>query len=426
VIRAAAVLAVLVLAPARPADRPNVILILADDFGFECVGANGGTSYRTPNLDRLAAGGARFTRAHVQPLCTPTRVELMTGRSNVRNYVDFGNFPASETTFAQLFKKAGYATGVFGKWQLGREVDLPKRLGFDTACLWQHTRRPPRYANPGLEIDGVEKDFKNGEYGPDVVNAHALDFIAKHRDAPFFLYYPMMLTHDPFQPTPDSPDWDPALQGEQKKRNGKHFGEMVAHLDKLVGTVLSKLDELKLRENTLIVFLGDNGTLGSVTSRLGDGEVRGGKGKTTARGMHVPLIASWPAALRAPRVVDDLVGAVDVLPTLCEAAGVPVPGNLDGRSFLPQAKGDVGAPREWLYSWYSPRQNADVTVKECAFDRDWKLYRDGRFFDLKADVDEVKPLALEGLTGDAAAAAAKLRSALDRFKDARPAALDRR
>lgn len=149
-------------AVAAPPSRPNIVLIMADDFGYECVTANGGESYATPRLDALAASGVRFTQCYVQPLCTPTRVELMTGKSNVRNYVDFGTLPSGETTFANLLRDAGYATAVCGKWQLGRDPDLPRRVGLDEAFLWQHTRRPPRYANPGLEKDGVEQDFHDG------------------------------------------------------------------------------------------------------------------------------------------------------------------------------------------------------------------------------------------------------------------------
>ncbi|MEZ0265448.1 MAG: sulfatase-like hydrolase/transferase, partial [Phycisphaerae bacterium] len=194
---------------ATPSPRPNVVLILADDFGYECVGANGGTSYKTPTLDKLAATGVRFEHCYAQPLCTPTRVQLMTGIYNVRNYVNFGNMDPKSVTFANLLKNAGYATGICGKWQLGHDRDLPKRFGFDESYLWQLTRRPPRYANPGLEINGKEVDYTNGEYGPDLVNEFARDFVRRHKDKPFFLYYPMMLTHDPFQPTPDSKDWDP-------------------------------------------------------------------------------------------------------------------------------------------------------------------------------------------------------------------------
>ena len=405
--------------------KPNIILIMADDLGYECLTANGGQSYRTPHLDKLAASGVRFEQCHVQPLCTPTRAQLMTGRYNVRNYLNFGTLVRTETTFGHLLKKAGYATGICGKWQLGHETDAPQHFGFDESCLWQQTRRPPRYANPGLEYNGVERDFSKGEYGPTLINDFALDFITRHKDAPFFLYYPMILTHDPFQPTPDSPDWDPTTKGENKLKDLKHFADMTAYMDKMVGRVVAKLDELKLRENTLLIFLGDNGTHVTVTSRFKDADFRGGKGTTTHRGTHVPLIANWPAVMKEGRVNRDLISSADFLPTICAAAGVPVPATVDGVSFLPQLRGEKGTPREWLYCWYSPRQSADMTVREFAFTRDAKLYRNGNFFDLAADPEEKNATAVGTLQGDAANAAKKLQAALDQFKDARPAELDR-
>ena len=413
-------------AHAAPPSRPNLIVIMADDFGYECVTANGGQSYQTPNLDRLAAAGVRFEQCHVQPLCTPTRVQLMTGLYNVRNYLNFGTLPRTETTFAQLLKTAGYATGICGKWQLGREPDAPQHFGFDEACLWQHTRRPPRYANPGLEYDGVERDFGDGQYGPQLVNDFALDFIARHRDRPFLLYYPMILTHDPFQPTPDSSNWDPQAVGEQVNRDVRHFADMTAYMDKLIGRLDGHLAKLGIRDNTLLMFLGDNGTHSSVTSRHNGSEYRGGKGSTTRRGTHVPLIASWPAVIPSGRVNRDLISSVDILPTICQAAGVAAPAAVDGVSFLPQLCGQPGRPRSWQYCWYSPRQRADLTVREYAADHDYKLYRDGRFFDLQADPDETTPLDAAGQQGPAAAAAEKLQAVLDRFQDARPAELDRR
>ena len=395
---------------------------MADDFGYECVGANGGESCQTPNLDRLAASGVRFENAHSYPLCTPTRVALMTGKHNVRNYLNFGTLARTETTFAHLLKEAGYATGICGKWQLGRETDSPRHFGFDEALLWQHTRRPPRYANAGLERDEVEEEYPGGSYGPTLINDFALDFVTRNKDRPFFLYYPMILTHDPFQPTPDSADWDPKAVGERVNRDVKHFADMTAYLDKMIGRLDAKLAELGIRENTLLMFLGDNGTHSSVTNRFRGSCYQGGKGTTTARGTHVPLVANWPAAMKEGRVCRDLVGAVDCLPTLCEAAGVAVPGGIDGISFLPQLKGEAGTPRDSLYLWYSPRQGPNLEVKEYAFDHTHKLYRDGRLYDLAKDpFEKGDPLAPDA----APEARAKLQSVLDRYADARPEALDR-
>jgi arylsulfatase A len=395
---------------------------MADDLGYETIGANGGTSYRTPTLDRLAAGGVRFDHCFAQPLCTPTRVQLMTGACNVRNYITFGQMDPALTTFGNLFQQAGFVTGIAGKWQLGRDPDLPRKFGFTEYCLWQHTRRPPRYANPGLEIQGVERNFSNGEYGPDLVNDFAREFITRHKDRPFFLYYPMLLTHAPYQPTPGSPDWDPAAQGEKINDRPEHFNDMVVHMDRLVGKLLVTLDECKLREKTLVIFLGDNGTKRGTRSMMGDRERIGGKGTTTAAGMHVPLIVSWPGRIRAGVVCHDLVDSTDFLPTLCDAAGIALPAELriDGRSFLPQLRGETGRPRSWIYSWYSPRGEA---LRECAFNARYKLYRTGEFYDLRQDVGEQHPLAPEARSADAMDAARMLEAALAEFRDARPAHL---
>lgn len=399
--------------------QPNIILIMADDFGYECVTANGGESYQTPHLDRLAASGMRFEHCHSQPLCTPTRVQLMTGKYNVRNYLNFGTLLRTETTFGHLMKKAGYATGICGKWQLGREKDSPQHFGFDESLLWQQTRRPPRYANPGLELNGEEKEYPQGSYGPTLINDFALEFVTRHQEKPFFLYYPMILTHDPYQPTPDSADWDPKISSEAKQRDVKHFTEMVSYMDKMIGRLDAKLGELGIRDNTLLIFTGDNGTGKGATSRFKGADLPGGKGSTTHSGHHVPLIASWPAVMKQGRVNRDLISCADFLPTLCTAAGALVPEGLDGISFLPQLRGETGTPREAIYMWYSPRQGNDPKVKELVFDHRHKLYRTGELYDLQSDPMEKAPLA-----GDQPARA-KLQAVLDQYTEARPAELDR-
>ena len=406
--------------PAWAADRPNVVLIMADDFGYELLGCNGGTSYKTPNLDKLAAGGVRFEHCHVQPLCTPTRVQLMTGMYNVRNYTRFGQLEPRAVTFAHLLKKAGYATGIAGKWQLAGGPDGPKHFGFDESCLWQLTRRPPRYANPGLELNGKEVDYSNGEYGPDLLNDWAIDFVGRHKSKPFFLYYPMLLTHAPYQPTPDSAGWDPKARGEEVKNDKKHFADNVAYMDKLVGKLVAGLEKHGVRENTLVVFLGDNGTGRGVVSKMGDRSINGGKGTTTTFGTHVPLIVSWPKGMAGARVCRDLVDSTDFLPTICEAAGADVPARIDGHSFLPQVRGEKGSPREWTYCWYWPNQGKkENDPKEFAATTRFKLYRGGNLYDYAADPDESK--ALDATAGPEAAAARKqLQAVLDQYRDARP------
>jgi arylsulfatase A len=339
----------------------------------------------------------------------------MTGLYNVRNYTRFGHLNPQSVTFGQLFKKAGYRTGIVGKWQLGGGFDQPTQFGFDDYCLWQLNRRPPRYANPGLEINGKHVDFNNGEYGPDLIMAHALEFIDRSKERPFFLYYPMMLTHDPFQPTPNSPDWDPKAKGEKINHDVKHFAGMTAYMDMLIGRLVAHLEKRNLRENTLILFLGDNGTGKAVTSRLGERTIQGGKGLTTSAGMHVPLIANWKGIVRADQVNQDLIDTTDILPTLCEAAGIKLDSKLDGRSYWPQLQGKNGNPRQWIYCWYS-RDGTVKAAREFAATRHHKLYRTGEFYDFQADPGEMQPL-----TADAGVTTRQvLQRVLDEFKDARP------
>jgi arylsulfatase A len=416
--------------PARAAARggkPNIVLIMADDLGYETIGANGGTSYRTPVLDAMAERGVRFGHCYAQPLCTPSRVKIMTGICNVRNYVRFGLLDPKETTFAHLLKRAGYATCVVGKWQLEGGLDGPRRFGFDEYCLWQLNRRPGRYPNPGLEVNGRQVDYSGGEYGPDVVSDFACDFIRRHKDGPFLVYYPMILTHCPFEPTPESPDWDPKSKGSKTyKGDAKYFGDMVTYMDKIVGKILRTLREAGAGENTLVLFTGDNGTDKPVVSDLAGRKVAGAKGSTADAGTRVPLIVDWPAGAKGGRVLDDLVDFSDVLPTLCEAAGVEVPETLavDGRSFLPQIQGREGNPREWIYCWYS-RSGKREKAKVFARTRRYKLYRDGRFHDVAADPLEKQPLAdtAADLPAEARQARTMLQGVLDRYKDARPARL---
>jgi arylsulfatase A len=405
--------------------RPNIVLILADDFGYECIGANGGTSYKTPEIDKLAKTGIRFEHCCAQPLCTPSRVQLMTGIYNVRNYVQFGLLDREQTTFAHLLKKQGYATCVAGKWQLGSEPDSPQHFGFDESYLWQHTRKSTRhldtrYVNPQLEVNGKPMDYTHGEFAPDLVNDHVCQFIERNKDRPFFAYYAMILTHCPFVPTPGTPDYDPTSKGSPTyKGDPKYFGGMVSHMDTLVGKVIAKLDSLGLRENTLVLFTGDNGTDQPVVSQINGISVAGGKGKPTDAGTRVPLIANWPGVVPPGTVSRDLVDFTDFLPTLCATAGMKVPADLkiDGRSFLPQLRGEKGQPREWIYSWYS-RKGGPTANQEWTRNQRYKLHATGDFFDISKDVLEQNPIT--DPSPEEIQIRSDLRKALDQFKDARP------
>lgn len=408
------------VAQADESARPNIVLIMADDFGFECVGANGGTSYETPVLDRLASEGVRFEHCYSQPICTPTRVKLMTGMYNVRNYAEFGLLEKTQSTFANLLRDNGYATCIVGKWQLGMDKTLPNHFGFDEHCLWQLFRRPSRYPSPGLEVNGEPIDYMPG-YGPDVVTEYALDFIKRNSDKPFMLYYPMILTHCPFEPTPDSKDWDPKSKGSPTyKGDAKYFGDMVNYMDKQVGRILDQLDKVGVRENTLVLFTGDNGTDKPVVSTMRGREVAGDKGSTKDGGTRVPLIAHWQGKTATGVVCNDMVDFSDFLPTLCDATNTSIPESrtVDGTSFLPQLLGQTGTPRDWIYVWYA--RNGGRKGKEFTRNQRYKLYRTGKFYDIENDVLEKSPLAFKQLSKEQKQTRKMLQKALDQYTDARP------
>lgn len=393
--------AVLVLACAAPTmaeapAKPNIILIMADDLGRECLGVYGSAEYPTPRLDKFAAESVRFTHCHALPLCTPSRVQLMTGKYNSRNYISFGALKPGEKTFGHYLKEAGYATGVVGKWQLdgGRYSDdkgmTPEEAGFDDYCLWHYLKRGSRYADPLLKPRDKDLTEYKGLYGPDLQDKYALHFIEEHKAGPFFLYYPMTLVHDPFEPTPDTDEWK---EGNHAKAN-KNFKPMVEYMDKLVGGVIDKVRALGIEDNTIIFFTGDNGTNRDITSRMADGSmIRGGKGLTIDTGTHVPLIVHWPGHTAPGSTYDGLIGFEDFLPTLLEVAGVARPADavIDGESFLPQIEGKAGERRPWQYAYYNP-MHGDRERARYVRTLEYKLYDDGRFFKTASDLLEESPL----------------------------------
>ena len=416
------------------ATKPNIVLVMADDIGIEGIGCYGGESYPTPNIDRLAAGGLRFTHAYSQPLCTPTRVQIMTGKYNHRNWLYFGILDPRERTFGHLLKGAGYRTCIAGKWQLHSydPPDFPNAdsrrstgmkvtdAGFDEYSLfhaWHTEDKGSRYANPTFDQNGEIRRTLSGQYGPDTSVDFILDFMRRNREAPMFVYYPMALPHWPMTPTPDSEEWrDPSRRLEEST---DYFGDMVEYMDKLVGRLVQGIDALGLRENTLVLFYSDNGTHLKITSRLNGQEVRGGKALPLQTGIRVPLIASWPGTIKAGRTTRDLVDASDFLPTLADLAGIKMPGDwhVDGISFTPALKDQPGRRRDWSFFWYDPRPGWDkdrFSRHIFALDHDYKLFSDGRFYDISGTGMREVELRPSELTADARQARAKLRRAIDR------------
>jgi arylsulfatase A-like enzyme len=403
------------------AKRPNIVLILADDVGREAFGSYGGTSFQTPNLDRLAAEGMRFTRVYATAVCAPTRSQLMTGMYTFRNYDVFGKMDPANYTFANYLHSAGYATAISGKWQLGGSFQTPHHFGFDEYLVWQleGPDNKTRYKNPVLTRNGEQTLRHEGGYGPDLFQDFALDFIERHRDGPFFLYYTTPLVHDPFQPPSSHPDF--AASDPNTWDDPKYFGPMLTYLDTQVGELMAKLDQLGIRENTLVIFAADNGDIETITSRLADGrEIVGDKGNPRDAGFHEPLIFNWKGTIGPRQVRDDLVDLADVFPTLMELGGVTVAGlPTDYISLLPTLLEGKPHPRQWMFLDFYRNRTAGphperkgggrVIVARLVHDGHYKLYSDGRFFDFLKDPLEQHPLSDAELTPEARAARAALR-----------------
>ena len=405
-------------------EKPNIILIMADDMGYECLSCNGSLSYSTPVLDDLASTGIRFTNCYAQPLCTPSRIKLMTGMYNYRNYEYFGYLDENELTFGTLFKEAGYATCIAGKWQLnGLSYDLPgyddnsrpHLFGFDEYCLWQLTvpgNEGSRYADPVIEKNGEMLRSGINEYGPDIFTDFIIDFINRKKDQEFFIYYPMVLVHNPFVPTPDSKEWnDP---GMRLRQDNKYFSEMVNYTDKLVGKIISSLKENKIFDNTILIFTGDNGTNRNIVTETNYGMVTGFKGNTTDAGTRVPLVISWPDALKKPSVYVGLVDFSDFMPTFADLVDADIVS--DGRSLMPLFTEEKFTEKEAIFMHYDPRWGDNVNKYRNQFARtkEYKLYQDGKFYYLPDDVLEQYPIPDSILTDEQSSIKKQLQSLIDK------------
>lgn len=405
---------------------------MADDLGIEGLSCYGSESYGTPNLDRLAEEGIRFTHAYSQPLCTPTRVQIMTGKYNHRNWLYFGTLDPKERTFGHLMQDAGYETAIAGKWQL-QSYDPPdypnadrrrgtgmkvEDAGFDEWSLyhaWNTEDKGSRYGNPSFDRNGKLNGPLDGKYGPDTSVEFLLDFMTREREVPFFAYYAMALPHWPVNPTPDSEEWaDPAMRLDESDH---YFPDMVHYLDKIVGQLEEGLAAAGLKENTLIVFYSDNGTDTKVTTQFRGEAIQGGKASPLQTGIRVPLIAHWPGRINPGQIKDDLIDASDFLPTLAELAGVEVPADwpIDGISFAPALFGENEGAREASFFWYDPRPGWDkerFARHIFALDHHYKLFSDGRLYDISGD--GLKENLLEDEPdAEAIAAASKLQAVID-------------
>ncbi|MCX6326830.1 MAG: sulfatase-like hydrolase/transferase [Bacteroidia bacterium] len=389
--------------------KPNIVLVLADDMGYECLSVNGCLSYNTPFLDNLSRVGIKFNYTISCALCTPSRVEIMTGKYGYRNYTAFEYLDVNERTFGNMLKDAGYATCVVGKWQLngqntkfksGNLMERPLHFGFDEHCLWNVEDEGERYADPLLYENGKKLTGLEDAYGPDVVQKYALNFIERNKEKPFFLYYPMILVHSPFVPTPDSKEWKD--KNRRLEKNDKYFKDMVEYTDKLMKELVDKLTDLEIMNNTIFIFTADNGTHYSLTTQTINGPFHGGKGTMPDAGTHAPMIVYNPGTVKQGFEYNELIDFSDFLPTLADIAGIEIPKNIDGKSFYNLLCGNTHTPRETVFVHYDPLKGGGPERWYGRFmrNKEYKLYNDGRFYNVIKDVLELYPISENNLSAD--------------------------
>ena len=382
--------------------KPNIIFILADDLGIGNVSSYGADHFKTPNLDSLAQSGIRFEHCYAAPLCGPSRALIMTGRYAFRtgmtgNQTGYLLKPANEIMMPKVLKQAGYVTAQCGKWN---QLPLqPGDWGFDEYLRFQGSGKywNTQVGAKNYTLNGKEVALKDNEYLPDRMQQFTFDFIERHHDQPFYLYYALSHVHGQILPTPDT---KPGT-----KDQFKIYQDNVAYMDKIVGQLVAELDKLKLRDNTLIVFSGDNGTASPWYVRCtinGGKDLSGHKATMLECGALVPAFASWPGKIKAGQVTDSLINICDFYPTLADVAGAPLPAGvtIDGRDIKSQLLGQTAVwPRDWIF----------VELGRHWYDREssWKLNESGNLFDMSR-APYAEPLVLTN-TQDAAATDARKR-----------------
>lgn len=382
-------------AACTPELPPNVVIMLADDQGWGDLSVNGNTSIATRNIDRIAANGARFDRFYVSPVCSPTRAELLTGRYHPRSGVrgtsaGAERMSADESTLAEIFQRAGYATGVFGKWHNGQQAPYhPNSRGFDefygfASGHWGHYFSPPLERNNEI--------VRSEGYLPDDVTSHALAFMAANQDQPFLVFLPYNTPHSPMQ-VPDE-WWNRVPRLTQRHRrieledsvHTRAALAMALNLDWNVGRVLDQLDQLELSEQTIVLYFSDNGPNGA---RWNDG-MKGRKGSTDEGGVRSPLVLQWPGKIAPNTQITSISAAIDLLPTLADLAGIEAQTKnpIDGISLKPLLMGNPDPhPERLIFSHWNGR----TSVRSHRY----RLGHEGALFDMIRDPGQRVDIAEE-------------------------------
>ena len=418
------------LAGKRP---PNIVLIVSDDQGYNDLGCYGGTEIKTPNLDQLAAGGTRLTSFYVTwPACTPSRGSLLTGRYPQRNgtydmfrndLVDhdylypkdeyavswemIGGMDTREVLIPRVLKQAGYVSGIFGKWDLGQlQRFLPLQRGFDEFYgftntgidYWTHER----YGVPSMYRGNEPTTEDKGTYATDLFRREAIRFIEKHKDRPFFCYVPFNAPHGASNLERPRPGVQAPLEyirtnygqydpNEANSRRAKRMRYMAAvtYMDEAIGQIMDLLARHGLQENTIVIFFSDNGGSGSTAD---NSPLRGGKSRMFEGGLRVPCIVRWPGVVPADSVCDEFLSSMEILPMLCNAAGIRAPRGvkLDGFDMASILAGKQNSPRKEMF-W---QRRGDRAARVGNYK--WvESSRGSGLFDLSSDIGEQHDLSKE-------------------------------
>lgn len=429
------------------AAKPNILFIMVDDLGKDWISCYGADGIKTPNIDALAKGGMKFHNAWSMPQCTPTRVTLLTGqypwRTGWVNHWDVprwgvGYFDWKEyVTFARVMKTAGYTTCAAGKWQINDfrvEPQAMQKHGFDDWCMWTgwEAGNPPsgkRYWDAYINTPHGSSTHQE-KFGPDVYADYLVDFMKRNKEKPMCLYFPMALTHGPLVHTPSEPDVSSA--------KGKHKA-MVRYTDHLVGRLVKSVDDLGIRDRTIIIFTTDNGTSGGLRGTISGVRPTGGKGTKFEGGVSEPFVVNCPGLVPAGNETDALTDFSDLLPTFAELGGAQLPDGveLDGVSIAPLILGKAeDSPRQWIMALGHGAAKLDKKgvhgqfpyVTRVIRDKRWKVWVDTdgaikQLYDLQKDPQEKKNLLrLAEVPTEASAALGRFQKTVASMptKDARP------
>jgi arylsulfatase A len=380
----------------KSANKPNIVLIMSDDQGWGDFELNGNDIIDTPNLNKIASQGVQFERFYACPMCSPTRASLLTGRYNLRCGTSWVGrrtemLGLDEVTMADIFKSAGYATGCFGKWHLGLYRPYhPNERGFDefTGFLEGALNN---YYHSDLEHNG--KKFISEQYITELLTDRALDFIDANKDQPFFCYIPYNVPHHPFQ-VPEEYSQKYIDRGVSDERTATVYG-MVDEMDWNIGRIMERLKELKLDENTIVVFLSDNGPY---FHRFNDG-LAGLKQGVDEGSVRVPLYLRWKNHFPENMKIYDIAGVIDILPTLLELTGVEAPANIkmDGISLVPEINGKAGQRDERMIFTHQTRFGSNYMTPGGVRTQQYRLVNKANsyeLYDMDTDPSQKRDIAL--------------------------------